>query len=917
MPRVFLPLLFLSILAARLIAADPLAILSQPENVTEKAGGIASFVVTAHGSAPLHYQWFHEGAPLFGETRPVLIRAPLASAHAGRYTVSVSDLSGTVLSAPARLLVETPPPTTVDPAFRADVALSDTPSALLPLPDGTLLIATTVSGRLLRLRADGSLDPTWPEHVFANSGSQSMLHLRFIVRQPDGRILVGGRFNRHNDAPSANLIRLQADGHIDATFTPATGLNLINLASAAVQRDGRIVLATYDTAPLRLRPDGSLDASFRATPLPPVSVRGNDQYLQTVAVCLTPEDRILVARFRDISMSNIIEEGVTDISRLLPDGSADPSFTSFRSHFFTSLHATADGGALVQTSGNFTYSRPGYPGSQRAYSTTRLGPDGAVRFSRPGTGPLLVYPDGAFICRTSTLQWVRVAATGTDDPTFLGSFGLPSLAAFDAQGRILLAGASDFYPGQPGQRLVRLVSPPSTAVVRNPPRILALVADHTTIRSGETVTVQAAVVGSGPINYTWAVDPNHGVSPVGGSSGDPVKTYHFASSLSRYTIHVTAANNTASTASASVEITMLPPALAIVSQPTRVSTQQGRDVTLTVTHNASSQPVTCEWRRDGQLLPPPAQGNGLTYTIPRVTTAAAGTYTLTIRDALGGEVTTVPIVVTIDDSSRLINLSTLAVLDEREPQLISGFTITGTTTRRVLVRGLGPDLARFGVAAPLPDPVITLFHASGAARPGATSDNWEPALAGTFTSVGASPLVTGSADAALVADLPPGSYTVRLTGKAGQTGSALIEVYEADNHAAPMTNLATRAYITPDAPATAGFVIRGPAPKTILLRAVGPSLAQFGSVPNPLPDPRLTLRDSTGAIVAANEDWGTQPGAIALPSAFARVGAFPLISGGRDSALLVSGLPPGNYTATVQSAHLQSGVALLEIYESP
>lgn len=107
----------------------------------------------------------------------------------------------------------------------------------------------------------------------------------------------------------------------------------------------------------------------------------------------------------------------------------------------------------------------------------------------------------------------------------------------------------------------------------------------------------------------------------------------------------------------------------------------------------------------------------------------------------------------------------------------------------------------------------------------------------------------------------------------------------------------------------AGFVLVGDAPKTVLIRAVGPSLAQQG-VSGVLVDPGLRLFRGNEEI-DRNNDWG---GTAWLKKAFAEVGLGGFESdSSRDAALLVS-LEPGVYTVHVSGADGGTGVALVEVY---
>jgi hypothetical protein len=140
------------------------------------------------------------------------------------------------------------------------------------------------------------------------------------------------------------------------------------------------------------------------------------------------------------------------------------------------------------------------------------------------------------------------------------------------------------------------------------------------------------------------------------------------------------------------------------------------------------------------------------------------------------------------DSSRLMNISLRGDVSAGNGAFISGFVITGNAPRRLLVRGAGPALAKFNVAGALPDPIVSVFNATGQLI--TSNDNWSQTtsdgvlsassatLAAAARSVGAFALDVGSKDAALTMTLVPGTYTVQVSGGAGSTGAALIEVYE-------------------------------------------------------------------------------------------------------------------------------------------
>jgi hypothetical protein len=125
-------------------------------------------------------------------------------------------------------------------------------------------------------------------------------------------------------------------------------------------------------------------------------------------------------------------------------------------------------------------------------------------------------------------------------------------------------------------------------------------------------------------------------------------------------------------------------------------------------------------------------------------------------------------------STRFTNLSARTFGGTGGDTLIVGFNLAGTTSRRMVMRAVGPGLAAFGVNGTMADPKLELF--SGQTKTG-ENDNWEAASLAAQQAVGAFALTAGSRDAVLVATLQPGSYTLQVTG--GTTGVVLVEVYEA------------------------------------------------------------------------------------------------------------------------------------------
>ncbi|MFL6499697.1 MAG: plastocyanin/azurin family copper-binding protein [Candidatus Udaeobacter sp.] len=134
--------------------------------------------------------------------------------------------------------------------------------------------------------------------------------------------------------------------------------------------------------------------------------------------------------------------------------------------------------------------------------------------------------------------------------------------------------------------------------------------------------------------------------------------------------------------------------------------------------------------------------------------------------------------------------------------------------------------------------------------------------------------------------------------------------------AAALSNISTRAFVqTGDNVMIGGFIIEGTERKTVIIRAIGPELSQFG-IPNVLLNPTLELHDGSGALLASNNNWQTTIiGGIIMHSQVQQIinsGHAPMDP--RESAIIAS-LPAGNYTAIVRGVNNTRGVALAEVYD--
>ena len=249
-----------------------------------------------------------------------------------------------------------------------------------------------------------------------------------------------------------------------------------------------------------------------------------------------------------------------------------------------------------------------------------------------------------------------------------------------------------------------------------------------------------------------------------------------------------------------------------------------------------------------------------------------------------------------------VNVSTRGKVGTGDNVMIGGFVIEGSAPKTVLITARGPSLAAFGVTGALPNPMLQLF--SGQTQI-AANDDW-----GTAPNV---PEIEPAwiaqrhpLESAILTTLDPGAYTAIVSGVGGASGVGIVEIFESDRADVPLVNLSTRGQVlTGDDVLIGGFIIQGTTPKTVLVRARGPSMIPFG-VANALANPRLQLF-SGQTQVAASDDWSSQVDAGAIVA----TGLAP--TSPVESAILIT-LMPGAYTAIVSGVGGSTGVGIVEVF---
>jgi hypothetical protein len=246
-------------------------------------------------------------------------------------------------------------------------------------------------------------------------------------------------------------------------------------------------------------------------------------------------------------------------------------------------------------------------------------------------------------------------------------------------------------------------------------------------------------------------------------------------------------------------------------------------------------------------------------------------------------------------------------VDTGDNVLIGGFIVAGNDSKNVVLRGIGPSLAAFGVPDVLDDPTLELRAANGTLI--RQDDDWQddPVQAMQLTTLGLSP--HDAKESGIVAMLQPASYTVILAGKSQTTGVGLVEIYDTNPGAnSQLGNISTRGFVlTGGNVMIGGFILAGNNSTRVVVRGLGPSLAQFGISPV-LADPTLELRDSNGALLIANDNWQDN---AASASQLISLGLAPTDT--RESGIITS-LAPGAFTAILSGKNSGTGIGLVEVY---
>jgi hypothetical protein len=523
--------------------------------------------------------------------------------------------------------------------------------------------------------------------------------------------------------------------------------------------------------------------------------------------------------------------------------------------------------------------------------------------------------EGIFTIHTTGVPTATLSITGTQ----------PSWLSFidNTDGTATLAGIPD--PGSDPSYAFTItatngVAPDAvqsfTLFVVNPPPAITSVNNVTfLVGTFGTFTVKTTPpVPSATVSYTGTLPagisfvPNgDGTATISGTAG--------VGSEGDYPIDITASNGTLPDAMQTFTITVqdappVPEAPAITSVATG-SFMVGTAGTFTITATGTPTPsFTLTGAQPSWLsFVDNTDGTATLSGTPDADSNLSYSFTITARNGVSPNATQ-DFTLTVQQTpanTTLVNISTRLLVQTGPKVGIGGFIITGSDAKKVLIRGMGPTLTSFGVPNALQDPVLELHEGTGAVVIG--NDDWKNPQETAIAATGLAP--GDDHESAILLTLQPGSYTVIESGKNGTSGVGLIEIYDLDAVAnAHLSNISTRGFVQTGANVMiGGFIVSGASGSVdLVVRALGPSLAQFG-VPNPLANPTLGLYDSNGTLLMSNDNWKDSQQAALQNSGFQPPNDL-------DSAILVT-LPTGNYTAIVSGKNGGTGISLVEVYRLP
>ena len=349
-------------------------------------------------------------------------------------------------------------------------------------PDGKIAVGGFFSfqvgssqiNNVARLNANGTVDAAF------NSANNTNSAVKSVAVQPDGKVLMGGIFTSYQGTPRRRLARLNTNAALDTSFNTGSGITKSEpgiIYASVVQPDGKVLIGGFFQRVngisrnniARLNADGSLDTSFNPGTGTQFQI---GSFNPVYAIALTGTNQIIIGGLFPTYNNQFVD----NLARLNPNGSLDSSFTGYTNAAVRKLVIQPSGKILV--GGQFTYVND-FP---RRF-VTRLDSNGEVDFefnegNGPGnTGPaadsnvydIALQPDGKILIAgqfqsynsVSRNRIARLNASGTLDLSFNPNGGANAAVwsvSVQADAKVLIAGSFTTFNGTPRNRVARLNS---------------------------------------------------------------------------------------------------------------------------------------------------------------------------------------------------------------------------------------------------------------------------------------------------------------------------------------------------------------------------------------------------------------------------------------------------------------------------
>ncbi len=819
-----------------------------------------------------------------------------------------------------------------------------------PGHDATIVAGGRSSGKftVVRYNLDGTRDTTFDGDGILVTGISGEAHALAIQKtgspaNPVYKIVIGGE-----GSPGFTVARylssglpdnsFDSDGVAVPSFAPGTaGCRAIGLSGTKILAAGYAGSSQFDLALVRFNLDGSLDATFDGDGKKVDDVSDKNEAFATSAA-IQPDGKILVAG--NLTTASIPPARTYGLMRFNADGALDASFGGGTGKVTAPFGTNDTIQALaLQSDGKIIAAG----GSNGKAAVRRLTADGSLEQTVRSTfsgeaNALVIQPDGRIVAAgtfgSSDFFLMRVISDPSglsSDPSF-GTNGATAInlgtadesasaVALQADGKIVAVGKSGnafaAIRCNPDGGLDNSFSGDGKLTAqfgasRNEGKGVAIQGDGKIVITGladtSAVTVRYDSAGlvdnsfgsSGAVITPLSADTTGGqalalqsdgrILAAGGENGDFI--------VLRYDPNGSLDGSFGVNGKAVIDVSKATDlAYAMVIDDSARAIVAGEAAGL---FGVSRVGV------DFTPLPTPTP-------TPGTTPSPTGTPTPTATATASATPTATPISTPTSTPGLVGNVSTRLPVGTGDNALIEGFIVQGPTgsTKKIIVRAIGPSLAPFGIPDALANPTLEVHDANDATV--ATNDDWRNTQVGGLITGDQSADIAGSGvapsndfESAIIADLAPGSYTAVVRGVGNTTGTGVVDAYDlSGTSSARLANIATRGLIQPgDKLMIAGFTIQNGTVQ-IVLRAIGPSLSAFG-INNALPDTTLQLRDSNGAIVRENDDWQTDQ-----KQELINTGLQP--SDDREAAL-VDTLPPGQYTAQVRGKPEQTGTGVVQVY---